>query len=1111
MANAGSGKTTTLTARVVRLLLLGVPAERIVCITYTKAAASEMRARVLGSLRALLLADDAACAAMVERLLDHAPHASHIARARQLFGQVLDSPSGGVQLTTIHGFCQNMLRRFPLEAGIAPHFTVLEDAAADVLLRQAKHAVLRSVSHDRWLADALSLIGARGGESRFDALTSDIIKKRELWKRVWHLQSPASLREHVWALHELAADSSAASLATKCIAGLAPADEAVMRAHLPEMLHHKTKAIREFAEKMATWLAFDHAGRTEHLASFVQIFLTKAYTPRKALLDEKAHPQGSPLARVMTHWLALVERYHAQCAALACAEETFAVANVARVLALEYALAKESQHALDYDDLIDRTLALCTQPEMIGWVMSKLDHRIDHLLIDEAQDNSLVQWQLAHVLVEELMASNDGVGSANLPRSLLVVGDEKQSIYSFQGAAPEAFMAYRQRFKAMLAGSPTPLHDATLSNSYRSTRAVLALVDAVCAQPAINAAISSAGQSPPHLLIRENVAGCVMLYPPIISPEKATLPALSMPLEYTINATVTQLLADNIADTVAGWLREKRMLASMGRAIEAGDILILVRNRTRLVQTLIRAFERRAIPVAGMDRLTLADHLAVADLLALMRWCVNETDDLALAQVLRSPLVGMSDADLRAIAHGREGSLWQEVSDTWLVKIRGLAALSPYDFLTQVLEVSNRRQDFARRFGEEVHEVLDELKAQAANMPSSMPQTLAQFHDWMVSSRRQIKREQEAAGANLLRIMTVHGAKGLEAPVVILADTVEVPTTQRESVFTLTSNENQPLAALSISAISKFSTQLLAAKEAKNQAILDEYYRLLYVALTRARDELHVFGSASKKGEIKEGSWYEAIAAAMRTCDAVAVADVLTLHDVTSPSIEPSAPPVTKVSKGLPAWATAHAMPERAMAATLSPSGLKPDAAVPYAIASSADARVRGVRMHRVLELMRADADAASIARRVRYVAHDWDEAKQRAMATQIEALFTQHPWLLGHKRMVEVNVCGAIDHQGVSIPVAGQIDLLIETPDEIIILDYKTGSHVPASESEVSLNYVLQLKMYQALIRQIYLALPVRCAIVWTHDARLMWLDARVESTPFPELNVMLKTEVAA
>ncbi|MDX2094722.1 MAG: UvrD-helicase domain-containing protein [Alphaproteobacteria bacterium] len=1112
-ANAGSGKTTRLTDRVLRLLVLGVPAERIVCLTYTKAAASEMRTRVLAGLRALLLMDDAACREKIGQLLGGVPTELHQQRARRLFSAVLDSPGGGVQLTTIHGFCQNILRRFPLEAGLAPHFSVLEEAAAGEMLHQARHALLRSGAHHASLGEALGMIGARGGEARFNALTGEIIRQKALWKRVWHLQSPESLRAHLWRLHGLASDISAAALGAMFLGALRAQDEALLRGHLPQMLSHKTKSYRLFAEKMAAWLALDAPVRAQRPQQLVESLLAKSsLKPAQYMLDKKQHPEGSPLQEALGNWVALAQQYQAQMAALACAEESYAVALVARALEQHYSAAKEAQHALDYDDLIARTLELCTRPEMVGWVMSKLDHRIDHLLIDEAQDNSLAQWQLAQVLVEELMAGNAGPGSANLPRSLLVVGDEKQSIYSFQGAAPEAFSHYQGIVRALLAHSHTPLREETLAHSYRSTQAVLRVVDAVCAQPMIARAISADGQTTPHLLTRSEAAGCVVLYPPVLAPEKPETAPLTLPLEYHLADSAAQLLADSIAGTIAQWLEQKRPLAGAGRAVEAGDILILVRNRTRLVPTLIRTLQRRGIPVAGIDRLTLADHLAVGDLLALMRWCGHTGDDLALAQVLRSPLVGMGDEELRALAYGRAGSLWAQVQNPWLEQVLGWRALSPYDFLTQVLEVSNRRQDFARRFGEEVHEVLDELKAQAASMPAGMPQTLAQFREWIERSARQIKREQENAVANQVRIMTVHGAKGLEAPVVLLADTVDVPTTQRETFFAITAPEYPPLLALSISESSKSAPRLMAAKEARRDAILAEYYRLLYVALTRARDELHVFGSTGRKGTLKQGSWYEAIAVAMQESGATPHEDGslwLVNAGRAAPPQEKDPPPALPAPR-LPAWANAPVVMEAA-AARLSPSRLEVAATGPYAPLAGRDARERGVRIHRVLELLDAHSDAACIAQWVHAIATDWDAAEQAAISAQIAALHAQEHWLWEHPRLPEVSVSGTVTHGGRPIAVSGQIDLLIETPGEIIILDYKTGAGVPKDSAGVALSYLLQLKLYHALVSQIYPDLPVRCAILWTQAPTLMWLDEAVKNAEFPDKNVMPEAGVAA
>ncbi len=1109
-ANAGSGKTFTLTGRVVRLLLLGVSPERIVCITYTKAAANEMRGRVLDRLRDLLLADDVLCKKQVEELLGEDPNAEQMQRARSLFATVLDSSGGGLQLTTIHGFCQNILRRFPIEADIAPHFTVLEEAAADEVLRRTKHTLLASMeSAEPLVKEALALIGNRGGETRFEMIANDIISKRRMWKRVWHLQSPESLRAHIYDFHELEVGMTRAALAHGLCDSINATDEAVLRAHLPALVAHKTPTYQQFGSGLAAWFECDASGRCALMGELLALFLTDKGEPRKRLLNDKEYPHGSPLREVIQRLAEHAIRFAERAAALACAEETFAVAMLARALLENYEAAKLGSHALDYEDLIDKTLDLCTDPDKLGWVMTKLDHRIDYLLIDEAQDNSPEQWKLAYTLVEELIANNGGTASNGHPRSLLVVGDEKQSIYSFQGAAPEEFHHYHSQFARMLsAGSPSPLISETLSNSYRSTAAVLKLVDHVATQAEVKAALSAIDEVPQHQLTRKDAAGRVVLYPPIIAPEKEANVPLIIPTEYKIAASAPQQLAKMVAETIARWLAEKRPLAT-GRAMNAGDILILVHRRKPLMQPLIRELQRLHVPVAGIDRLTLADHLAVTDLLALMRWCGNVGDDLALAQVLRSPLIGSSDDALRELAFGRNGILWNEVTSPWLAQLRNLGHLSPYDFLTQVLEVSGKRSDFARRFGEEVHEVLDELKAQATAMPEGMACTQAYFVDWMEKNTRQIKREQEAADSGHVRLMTVHGAKGLEAPVVVLADTVSVPDTGREVSFSRKSAHGQELPLISISEESKAAPLRLLAKDDKQRKLLAEYDRLLYVALTRARDELHIFGTASKKGEVKPNSWYEIVQTSMREI-AVEEDELLVLADRRE-SIDVKAAAKEAAEMPVPDWVNTSAAREIAISTTLSPSGLEVTAATPYAVAASRGARQRGVHIHRILELLKADTNAAQLAKLVKHSASEWDAGEQAAVIANITALFSQEKWLWEHERYTEVNVAGKVAHNGALIPFSGQIDLLVKTPTEIIVLDYKTGTHIPSDASQVSRNYLLQLKVYRELVRQIYPDLPVRCAILWTVAPRLMWLDETVETTQFPSNNVMDKTIVAA
>ncbi len=1087
-ANAGSGKTTALTERVVRLLLLGVPPERIVCITYTKAAASEMRARVLEMLRQLLLMEESACRSRLQAWLGMAPSAAQLAHARGLFGRVLDSASGGVELTTIHGFCQNLLRRFPMEAGIAPHFTVLEDGAAEEALRRAKHALLTGLATaDPWLMAAMELLGARGGEYRFETLAADSIAKRRLWGAIWRGQSPASLRGHLYALHGVEEDLGHAGLEAWLAEAVLAADLATIRQHLPTLLVHPTKTYRHFGEGLAAWLAQADTVPLP-VRPLLDLLVKEDGSRYKRLLNDKEYPEHHPLRQVVEHLASLAERFCTRAAALAAAEESFAVAVFARALLDHYAYSKAAAHALDYDDLIDHTLRLVQHPETLGWVMSKLDHRIDHLLIDEAQDNSSAQWQLAHVLVEELIATSDGIGSGQLPRSLLVVGDEKQSIYSFQGAAPEQFQHYRAHFSEMFLGCPTPLVERTLNNSYRSAQAVLTLVDHVCARPEIARALAS-GQVPPHQLIRTEAAGRVVLYPPVLAPERVGAEPMVIPTEYTLETSSTQLLAEQIAATVAGWVHGEE-------AVDPGEVLILVHRRKPLVQPLIRALQRQGVPVAGIDRLMLADHLAVRDLLALMAWCMNEADDLALAQVLRSPLMGLSDAQLRAVAYGRPGSLWAQVKDPWLEELRGLRELSPYAFLTQLLEVADRRQAFARRFGEEVHEVLDELKAQAASMPAQIPPTLAAFYDWMSGNTRTIKREQDSGIAAQVRIMTVHGAKGLEAPRVILADTVNVPTTQQERLFTLTTAQGQPLPVLALSPLAKYAVRLEEAKAARTKALQDEYARLLYVALTRARDGLYVFGTASKKGEVKQGAWYAIIESSLRACGATQGEGgelVLEGEARTLPEGAPSKPSAIKVAKvpppPLPAWARLAPTPPTALSASLAPSHL----GGAQSAAFDRGANTRGVRIHRVLELLSAEATEAEIRSLVHYLAPDWDSAAQEKTVAEISVLVTQERWLWQYPRQAEVAIAGTVMVEGAAVPVSGQVDALIHTPEAVVIVDYKTGSHVSARAEEVPEPYLLQLNTYRALVAQLYPDRPIRCAILWTSSPRLMWLDDAV------------------
>lgn len=1108
-AHAGCGKTHALVSRVMRLLLLGVPPERICCITYTRAAAAEMHERVIMEVRTLLLAGDADCMKKVTAFLGRKPQPAELARARTLFSQVLDSTTGGIELTTIHGFCQRLLRAFPIEAGVAPYFTVLDEAESALLTHRACQRLL-DTDDDADLVQALKLVAERAPEHRFQAFARDILQRRAWWSHIWNRQPPEILKERLYALHGLSLEADEAVWVAEYAALPSADDAAVIRRELPRLAAHKNKHEKKIAAVLAAWLATDAEARSAQISAMIDLWLTKTeLTPRAKLVNEKDFPAGSPIRDVFDRLTAASVTLVAQRGALACAQESYALAVVARALLGHYAQLKAERTALDYEDLIARTVELLTTREMTAWVMTKLDHRIDHVLVDEAQDTSTGQWQIARALVEELVASSQGVGSAGIPRSLLVVGDEKQSIFSFQGAKPELFARQRSVFSGLLQHSAAPLVAETLVRSRRSAPAVLKYVDAVAALPDIASSLAASAHVEPHATSRTDAAGSVTLYPLVEGEEKTSLPPFTIPVSYQITKSAPQELAEVIARTIRHWLDEGRMLANEGRAVTAGDILILVHRRKPVVPCLIRALERNDIPVAGIDRLVLAEHLAVKDLLALIAWVGFTGDDLSLAQVLRSPLIGLSEDEVLALAHARgDVSLWDRLRTSrhteaaavlshWLAQRHAI----PYEFLTDVLEVKDARRRFAARFGEEVHEVLDEMKAQASHLP--LVPNLANLAMFLTTNNHSVKREQESAIADQVRIMTVHGAKGLEAPVVILADTIRPPSLQREQMYELSDADGQVFPVTRLTERARHAPVFEQARIARLAALQQEYHRLLYVALTRAKDELHLFGAASKA---PEESWYAIFAQALQALPAEKRDDgSVRFADATAPHVPKKAAAVPAVDP-LPAW-TNPLLHYPLRPVTLAPSKLTASVPAPFVRYASEQAKERGVRIHRILQFLQVHSTRAQLASLVRIVAPDWDKATRAAIEEEIWDLFQREHWLWEHASAAEVSIGGDIDVDGVMTPFHGQIDRLVRTPEGLVILDYKTSHAVPENPSGVLRNYLLQLKAYAALLRRMEPGIPMKTAIVWTARPLLMDVtdavaaEAWQEKDSFPEV----------
>ena len=708
-ASAGSGKTKLLTDRMLRLMLGGALPGRIQCLTFTKAAAAEMALRLQARLGGWVTMHDE----LLDReLLDLKvqPDAASRETARALFADVLDLP-GGMRIGTIHAFCQGLLRRFPLEAAISPHFQLVEEVDAEAEMGAARDRVLEEADTAA-VASVAGLLRAEEFGSLIHALQAQRGRLAAL------LGLPEAGREAAvrWAVGVTARSEA------EVLAGAAAwPEEQAMRQALQLAQAHGSNTVRERAMHMLAWLSFPPAERRAHWDDWLGQFFDKNGGERKfgtfpnANLDKK-HPE------IRDAMQAEQERvWHIEDArrAVRCADATVALLSLVAPALKAYAEQKDRSGLLDYSDLIGRAEGLLTDPGA-AWVLYKLDGGIDHLLLDEVQDTAPEQWRIAHRLTEEFFA---GLGSREAAgtRTFFAVGDPKQSIYSFQGADPEEFTRSRAAMAARVGASGQVWRDVALDVSFRSTAPVLALVDAVFADPAAAEGVAENGALL-HFADRAGAAGSVALWPLAPRPEKVEAEPWTVPAENVGLRSAPQALAEAVAGAVARELRTGVRLESQGRALQAGDVLVLVRRRGAFANALVRALKARDVAVAGLDRLALAEQIAVQDVLAACDAVLLPGDDLAVANVLTSPLGGLSDESLMHLAMGRRGRLWDALRDRagerddWGVAWAFLSRLAqradyvgPHALLAEALGPLGGRARLLARLGAEAAEPIDEL------------------------------------------------------------------------------------------------------------------------------------------------------------------------------------------------------------------------------------------------------------------------------------------------------------------------------------------------------------------------------------------------------------------
>jgi len=1128
-ASAGSGKTKVLTDRVLRLMLAGTPPSRILCLTFTKAAAAEMSIRLSRRLSRWATIDDAQLEDDLAGLGGSRPDGAIRAEARRLFARVVDCP-GGLSILTIHAFCQSLLRRFPLEAGVAPHFEVMDERTSADLLADALTAVLERcrTAPEAPLGQALACLSADLREDDFTALLGELTAERAQLKRI--LDGHGGLEPTIATLyrtlglpqgHDPAAETAAACDQP---AFDGPGLWAACRA-----LATGSATDQERGQGLQAWLEAGPEARAASFSAYTRLLLTAEDQPRKTLMTKKpasAHPAA--LAALTAEAERLV-RVCGRLRSATVAAATAALVTLGEALLDAYEQRKQAQALLDYDDLILGARDLLRQPGVAPWVLFKLDGGLDHILIDEAQDTNPEQWQVVEALAEEFFA---GAGARERVRTVFAVGDEKQSIFSFQRAAPAEFARMRQHFAQQVQAAEQHWRQIDLQISFRSTAAVLQAVDAVFArEPARDGLVTDPGLTIRHLPFRRGAGGLVELWPPVVPAEAAEPEPWALPLVHESADSPSARLAAAIAETIRGWLDRGEPLEARGRPLQPGDIMVLVRRRGAFVAELVRALKERQVPVAGVDRMVLTQQLAVMDLLALAQFLLLPEDDLTLATVLKGPLIGLDEDTLFRLAHGRSGRLWERLEQP-AVRAAEPAAAAAHRYLSHLLALTDFTPPFelfarilgtpcpadavsgqraiTARLGPDARDPIDEFLSVSLAFQRARPPSLQGFLHWLEAAPAEIKRDLEPGGG-AVRVMTVHGAKGLQAPVVFVPDTMTVPS-QSPRILWPEGTRTVPLLAPRRAQEDRHCGEARALVDQRRD---QEYRRLLYVALTRAEDRLYLCGWQGRR-EPAADSWYRLCEAALAEC-----AEPLELAPepgrggatglsgpgwrLTTPQ---SAPPrddlvaaarAAEASAPLPPWAAAPAPPEPEPSRPLTPSRPdEPEPPVRSPLGGDDGARFRrGLLAHRLLqtlpELPAADR-AAACRRYLAWPAHGLTPEAQAEIARETLAVL-EHPEfapLFGPEARAEVPLVGLVGSRALS----GQIDRLLVSGDTVWVVDYKTNRPPPTTVAAVPPVYRRQMALYREALRQIWPNHAVRCLLLWTDGPFLMELPGDLLDT---------------
>jgi ATP-dependent helicase/nuclease subunit A len=1066
-ANAGSGKTQVLVDRVIKLLLAGAEPSTILCITFTKAAAAEMSLRLFGRLSSWTSLDEQRLVEVITEL-GMQTDSTVLTRARRLFTLALETP-GGLKIQTIHGFCERLLQLFPVEAGLAPGFSVIDEYQAQEIRDSAIAELLLDPDHQPAIVEALEEAKALVGNIED---FSDLIVR---FLRV--ISKNTAFRSGQ--LQRLPFEG-----ALKVLLNLDPLQSAYDLRH--EILTIDRARFAHFGRLLMPFGSFKGQKTPELLVTIehkedcfddlCRLFLTGKSEPFVKMISNDAAKKHPDALQFLEEQQDRFYKAYCRFGTSQRVEASGAIFEISNVVRQHIEDAKQRGGFCDFDDLIEKAAELLTGKDATRWVLKKLDEGLNHILVDEAQDTSPAQWQIIRSLADEFFAG--GGRELQHLRTMFVVGDRKQSIYSFQGADLQTYSETRQYLTEQLDRAGKNFTEETLGLSFRSAQEILSAVDLVFPFENLeHMGIDSSGPlESPHSSARTGIKGIVELWPLVISErrDREEGEAWEAPVDQLSDTHHRRLLARKIAATLKNWIG-RRNLSGEERPVVPGDILILLQSRTGLFPLLLAEMRRAGLPVAGADRLTLQKSLAVQDLMAFVQWCLLPEDDYSLACLLKSPIVpqAISEDELFDLAFNRgKRSLWAVLSErpsanvNLLAEFQVKAAISTAaDFLHQILNIARKR--IVQRLGSEAREATDALLDLAYDFDATQGGGLFAFLGWYEKNQTTLKREMEQT-TDHIRVMSVHAAKGLEANIVILPDATYLATGDQQLRLLKTGETSRfpSLPLWNLGGLPK-NDELQVWIDEDQRRNREERNRLLYVAMTRARNELYITGSSSGRS-LPEHCWWTRLELSLGE----AFQNEPTL-------VKPYGGVATGASlsqeESLPTW----------MLEPIPQSERQPKPAVTHKVLVDSEAVRHGTALHllmqKLVDMKREARGLASIEIGKLLQLHADDVEKILALFARpdLEAF-----WSYQGRSEVDIWSPDAKSETGTY-----RIDRLVLGDTETLILDYKSGIR-PNEKLAPSHPYVLQLAGYCRALSSAVPGKPVRAALLWLESGELDWLS---------------------